>query len=115
MRTVATANACDVCADGNDDWPNLNLKGSFAEFGPVRVRAFGTYAFHVADPATFLKQLVATDPSFESYEISAQLRNTVVSRFTDVIGSAKIPVLDMAGNYDKISKIALLLSKQSEE
>ena len=78
-----------------------------AEFGPVRLRAFGTYAFHVADPAVFLKQLVATDPSFESYEISNQLRNTIVSRFVDVIGQSKIAVLDLAGNYDKISKAAL--------
>jgi membrane protease subunit (stomatin/prohibitin family) len=78
-----------------------------AEFGPVRLRAFGSYAFHVADPATFLKQLVATDPSFEAYEISNQLRNTIVSRFVDVIGQSKIAVLDLAGNYDKISKAAL--------
>ena len=33
------------------------------EFGPVRIRAFGTYAMQVSDPGTFLKQLVATDPS----------------------------------------------------
>lgn len=77
------------------------------EFGAVRIRAFGSYAFHIADPGIFLQQLVATDPSFESYEISNQLRNTIVSRFTDVIGTAKIPVLDLAGNYDKVSKIAL--------
>jgi membrane protease subunit (stomatin/prohibitin family) len=77
------------------------------EFGPVRTRAFGTYAFHVADPGVFLKQLVATDPSFENYEISNQLRDTIVSRFADVIGTAKIPILDLAGNYDKISKLAL--------
>jgi membrane protease subunit (stomatin/prohibitin family) len=76
------------------------------EFGPMRTRAFGTYAFHVADPGLFLKQLVATDPSFESYEISSQLRDTIVSRFADVIGTAKIPILDLAGNYDKISKLA---------
>src|SRR5437764_2667473 len=56
------------------------------EFGPVRVRAFGTYVFKVTDPATFLKELVATDPSFESYEIASQFRNTIVSRFVDVIG-----------------------------
>ena len=78
-----------------------------AEFGPVRVRAFGTFAFHVSDPATFLRQLVATDPSFEAYEISSQLRNTIVARFVDVVGQAKIPVLDLAGNYDKLSKAAL--------
>jgi membrane protease subunit (stomatin/prohibitin family) len=76
------------------------------EFGPVRVRAFGSYAFHVADPATFLKQLVVTDPSFEAFEISNQLRNTIVSRLVDAMGQAKTPVLDLAGNYDKISKVA---------
>jgi membrane protease subunit (stomatin/prohibitin family) len=77
------------------------------EFGPVRVRAFGTYAMHVSDPGVFLKQLVATDPSFEKYEIANQLRNTIVSRFVDALGQAKIAVLDLAGNYDKISKVAL--------
>jgi membrane protease subunit (stomatin/prohibitin family) len=77
------------------------------EFGPVRVRAFGSYAFHVADPATFLKQLVVTDPLFEAFEISNQLRNTIVSRFVDAMGQAKIAVLDLAGNYDKISQVAL--------
>jgi membrane protease subunit (stomatin/prohibitin family) len=77
-----------------------------AEIGPVRIRAFGTYAFHVADPKIFLQQLVVTDPSFESYEISNQLRDTIASRFADVIGTAKIPVLDLAGNYEKISKVA---------
>ena len=77
------------------------------EFGPVRVRAFGTYAFHVAEPAVFLKQFVVTDPMFEAFEISNQLRNTIVSRFVDAMGQAKIAVLDLAGNYDKISKVAL--------
>src|SRR5271170_1755593 len=46
------------------------------EFGAVRIRAFGSYAMHVSDPAIFLRQLVATDPSFEAYKISNQLRNT---------------------------------------
>jgi membrane protease subunit (stomatin/prohibitin family) len=77
------------------------------EFGPVRVRAFGTYAMQVTDPATFLKQIVATDPSLETYEITGQLRNTIVARFVDAIGQSHIAVLDLAGNYDKISQIAL--------
>src|SRR5205809_2856816 len=78
-----------------------------SEIGPVRIRAFGTYAFHTADAKTLLQQLVVTDPSFETYEIYNQLRDTIVSRFSDVIGTAKIPILDLAGNYDKISKLAL--------
>src|SRR3989441_7800986 len=79
-----------------------------SEIGPVRIRAFGTYAFHVSDPKMFLQQLVVTDPSFESYEISNQLRDTIVSRFADVIATAKIPVLDLAGNYEKISKVVFV-------
>src|SRR5262245_30609224 len=77
------------------------------EFGPVRLRAFGTYAFRVSDPAVFLRQIVATDPSLETYEVTNQLRNTIVSRFVDVLGQSKIPMLDLAGNYEKISKLAM--------
>src|SRR5439155_13985843 len=76
------------------------------EFGPVRIRAFGTYAMRVSDPATFLRQLVATDPSFETYEIANQLRNMIVSRFVDVVGQAKMPVLELAGNYEKLGTLA---------
>ena len=77
------------------------------EFGPVRIRAFGSYAMRVADPAVFLRQLVATDPSFETYEIANQLRNTIVSRFVDTVGQAKIPILELAGNYQKMATVAL--------
>ena len=78
------------------------------EFGPVRVRAFGNYAFKITDPGTFLKEIVATDPSLEAYEITAQFRNTIVSRFVDTMGAAKIPMLDLAGNYEKVSQLALV-------
>jgi len=73
-----------------------------AEFGAVRLRAYGTYVIKVVDPKVFMQQLVSTDPEFEVYEISSQLRNVIVSRFADVIASMKIPVLDLAGNYDKL-------------
>ncbi|MCG3118085.1 MAG: hypothetical protein ALAOOOJD_00219 [bacterium] len=75
-----------------------------AEFGAVRIRAYGTYVIKVVDPKTFVQQLVSTDPEFEVYEISTQLRNVIVSRFADVLAEAKIPVLDLAGNYDKLGK-----------
>jgi membrane protease subunit (stomatin/prohibitin family) len=77
------------------------------ELGPVRVRAYGTYAMRVKDPAVFVRQLVATDPSFETYQISEQLRHTITARFADAVGQMKVPVLDLAGNYDKMSKTAL--------
>jgi len=77
-----------------------------AEFGPVRLRAFGTYAFKVTDAATFIREVVATDPLFEAYEITNQFRNVIVSRFADTIGSQQIPVLDLVGNYERLSKLA---------
>ncbi len=92
----------------NQKWGTQNpIMFRDPEFGPVRLRAFGNYAFKVTDPGTFLKELVATDPSFELYEISAQFRNVIVSRFIDALGSSKIPMLDLAGNYEKVSKVAL--------
>ncbi len=73
------------------------------EFGPVRIRAFGTYAMRVKDAATFIREIVGTDGEFTTDEITNQLRNLVVSRFSSVVGEAKIPVLDMAGNYEEFA------------
>ena len=72
------------------------------EFGPVRIRAFGNYAFRVSDPAKFLSEIVGTDGDFGTEEISDQLRNLIVSRFTDAVGESKIPILDLASNYDEL-------------
>lgn len=75
------------------------------EFGPLRLRAFGTYAIQVTDPAAFLRQLLGTDPNFQAYEIAAQLRNIFVTRVTDALASSGIPALDMAANLDELSGI----------
>ena len=92
----------------NQKWGTQNpIMMRDAEIGPVRVRAFGTYAFRISEPATFLRQLVVTNPMFETYDISNQLRNVIVSRFTDAIGQTQIAVLDLAGNYEKVAKGAL--------
>lgn len=72
------------------------------EFGPVRVRAFGTYAVRVTDAAVFLREIVGTDGHFTTDEIVGQLRNLIVARFSDVIGESRIPVLDMAANYEEL-------------
>ena len=73
-----------------------------AEFGPVRLRAFGTYVIKVTDPGTFIREIVGTDGHFTSDEITDQLRNLITSRFADILGESKIPVLDLAANYDEL-------------
>lgn len=74
------------------------------EFGPTRLRAFGSFAIKVSDPATFLKQVVGTDHRFSVEEIGNQVRDMVTARFADVLGESKIPVLDLASNYDELGK-----------
>ena len=75
------------------------------EFGPVRLRAFGTYTVRVTDPGLFLKEIVGTDGDFTTDEIQFQLRNVIVARFSNAIASSGIPVLDMAGNTDQLAEI----------
>lgn len=75
------------------------------EFGPVRLRAFGTYSMRVSDPAKFMLEIVGTDGEFTSDEISYQLRNVIVQEFSRMIASAGIPVLDLAGNTAELGKI----------
>jgi membrane protease subunit (stomatin/prohibitin family) len=75
------------------------------EFGPLRLRAFGTYAIKVDDASVFIKELAGTDGDFTSDDINSQLRNIIVSRFTDKLGESKIPALDLASNYDEIGDL----------
>ncbi|MCB2053138.1 MAG: SPFH domain-containing protein [Geminicoccaceae bacterium] len=73
------------------------------EFGPVRLRAFGTYVFRITEPAVLLREIVGTDNHFTTHEISDQLRNLIVTRFAAVLGSSGIPLLDLAANNDQLS------------
>lgn len=75
-----------------------------ADFGVVRVRAFGSYSIRIVDPAKFMKEIVGTDGLFQTDEITGQLRNLVVTEFTSVLGELKLPVLDLAANYRGLSK-----------
>lgn len=86
------------------------------EFGPIRIRAFGVYEFRVIDAAKFIRDVVGTDGDFTTEQITNQLRNIIITRFTDAIGEAKIPVLDMASNYNEFSgKISGVIVEEYRE
>ena len=71
------------------------------EFGPTRLRAFGTYTVKVADAGRFMTEIVGTDGEFTTDEVSDQIRNIIVQQFSQTVASAGIPVLDM-GQYRRI-------------
>jgi membrane protease subunit (stomatin/prohibitin family) len=75
-----------------------------ADFGMVRLRAFGIYAIRASDPVTILKEIVGTDGRFTLEEITNQLRDMIVSRFSSVLAESGVPVLDLAANYDDLGQ-----------
>jgi membrane protease subunit (stomatin/prohibitin family) len=75
-----------------------------ADFGPTRIRAYGTYTFRVTDPAQFLREVVATDGLFTTNEIEGQLKRKLVSQFTDAVVSAKVPVLDLGARFSELGE-----------
>ncbi len=75
-----------------------------ADFGPVRVRAFGTYTLRAIDPGRLLSELVGTDGVYEAEEVSALLRSIISMTFADVVASSGISVLDLAQNYSELSE-----------
>ncbi|MFZ5964751.1 SPFH domain-containing protein [Thalassococcus sp. BH17M4-6] len=75
------------------------------EFGPVRLRAFGTYSIRVTDAAKFLTEIVGTDGEFTMDEISYQIRNIIVQEVSRVLAGSGIPVLDMAANTGDLGKL----------
>lgn len=75
-----------------------------ADFGPIRLRAFGTYALKAVDPKALLKELVGTDSSFEAEAIGELLRSIIITAFTDMLGEKKVAALDLASHYRELSE-----------
>lgn len=87
----------------NQKWGTKNpIMLRDAEFGPVRLRAFGSYSFKVQEPKLFLQQVSATNPLFTVEAVNEQLRNSIVARGMDAVAQSKIPVLDLAANYNEM-------------
>lgn len=79
------------------------------DFGIVRLRAFGTYDFHVTDVKLFLKEVAGTDDHFRLDEFADTMRSRIVSVFSDALASSKVPVLDIAARYQDLGEALLPL------
>jgi membrane protease subunit (stomatin/prohibitin family) len=87
-------------------WGTLNpVMLRDADFGVLRLRAFGTYALRVVEGKAFVSQLAGTDHQVLLSDLENHLRNKIVARFTDALGEAKIPALDLASKYDELSEL----------
>lgn len=78
-----------------------------SELGMIRVRAFGSFAFRVKDPAAFMREVFGTSSLFTVEGVEGQIRSLAVSALTDAIAESGIPALDLASRYDELSRRAL--------
>ena len=74
------------------------------EFGAIRLRAFGNYALRIKDPVKVIREVAGTDGHFTTDDITEQLKNIIVTRFSDAMASSKVAAIDMAAHYDELSK-----------
>ena len=73
------------------------------DYGAIRIRAYGTYAFHVTDPYKFLTVLMGVKSSFVTSDITDYIRSLLVMGLSDAIGESGVPILDMAANMMEVS------------
>nr|WP_315495921.1 SPFH domain-containing protein [uncultured Rhodoferax sp.] len=69
-----------------------------ADFGAVRLRAFGNYNFRIADPKLFHTEISGTRESYTTADIDGQLRGLVLQNISNAVASSGIAFLDLAAN-----------------
>jgi membrane protease subunit (stomatin/prohibitin family) len=74
-----------------------------AEFGMVRLRAFGIYSFRIVDAKAFYLQVAGTRPLVTVEDLGGQLRSMIVGALTDLIAQSKIAFIDLAGNQEALA------------
>lgn len=81
-----------------------------AQFGMVRLRAFGTFIIQVAEPRRLLTAVVGTRGRLTVQDVEEQLRSSIIARVADVIAERmrerQLSVLDLATEYDELSEMA---------
>lgn len=83
------------------------------EFGAVRIRAYGIYAYRIKDVRKFFTEVSGTRDAYFASDLEGQLRQTIVARMTDVFASSDVPFLDMARNQAALAQIIAAAAQPS--
>ncbi|MBL0230014.1 MAG: SPFH domain-containing protein [Moraxellaceae bacterium] len=80
-----------------------------SDFGMVRLRAFGMYAYKLTDAQKFYTSITGANSTYTAEQLEPQLRNLIVANISTAMGSSGVPFLDMAANQglmaDKIKQV----------
>jgi len=68
------------------------------DFGAVRLRAFGNYAWRVVDPKLFMKEISGTRETYTVADLDGQLRGFMLQHISDAVAQSGVAFLDLAAN-----------------
>jgi membrane protease subunit (stomatin/prohibitin family) len=74
------------------------------DFGAVRLRAFGNYAYRISDPKLFHTQVSGTRERYTAEELDGQLRGLMLQHISDAVAQSGVPFLDLAANQIEFAK-----------
>jgi membrane protease subunit (stomatin/prohibitin family) len=74
------------------------------DFGAVRLRAFGNYAYRIADPKLFHTEISGTRERYTVQDLDGQLRGLMLQHISDAVAGSGIPFLDLAANQIEFAK-----------
>src|ERR1700734_258427 len=74
------------------------------EFGAIRMRGYGIYAYKIADPKLFYQKVSGTRDIYQVTELEGQLRNTIVARMTDSFAQSSVPFLHLEGKQGALGQ-----------
>lgn len=75
-----------------------------ADFGILRIRAFGNYSYRISTQHSLLERLVGSRTDFGCSELEPQFETQIVSELSDTLGELRIPALDLASQYNEIGE-----------
>ena len=70
----------------------------------MRLRAFGNFAYRIADPTKFHTEISGTRDRYTAAELDGQLRAHMLQHISDAVASAGMPFLDLAANQVEFAK-----------
>ena len=76
------------------------------DFGTIRIRGYGSYAFRVVDAKKFFTELSGTKSTFTTEDVTQHLKSVIVASISDTIAESKISALDIASNLLEFSQVA---------
>ncbi|MDM1299031.1 SPFH domain-containing protein [Empedobacter falsenii] len=86
------------------------------QFGPIRIKAFGSYNIKISDVRKFFSKYAGTFPILTVFELEHQLRDFIAPIFAEVLAQANISALDIAGNLSALNqKIQPLIAPHFEQ